>query len=136
MKHVLCYDGFVREYKYVQRPQIDPNEAIVYYGQLDDTANWVFSGVNEADNTVKKYIDVLMIMPDLYKAKSDNDNPDQEFYAGLYDELITICEIGKDTWATLDPVKYEQYTIYESNNDQKIKRKQREKQAVKTKKAS
>ena len=37
MKHVChCYDGFVREYKYIQRPQIDPNEAIVYYGQLDD----------------------------------------------------------------------------------------------------
>ena len=62
------------------------------YGQLDDTANWVFSGVNDADNTVKKYIDVLMIMPDLYKAKSDNDNPDQEFYSGLYDELSTRFE--------------------------------------------
>lgn len=62
------------------------------YGQLDDTADWVFSGVNEADNTVKKYIDVLMIMPDLYKAKSDNDNPDQEFYSSLYDEISAKFE--------------------------------------------
>lgn len=37
MKHVChCYDGFVREYKYIQRPYIDPEEARVYYGQLDD----------------------------------------------------------------------------------------------------
>ena len=44
----------------------------------------------------------------------------------LYDEFITLCNVGKDIWAERDPVKYEQYTIYESNNDQKIARKQRE----------
>ena len=43
----------------------------------------------------------------------------------LYDELIILCNIGKDIWAEVDPVKYEQYTIYESNNDQKIARKER-----------
>lgn len=41
----------------------------------------------------------------------------------LYDELIVLCDIGKDIWAEKDPVKYEQYTIYESNNDQKKARK-------------
>lgn len=44
----------------------------------------------------------------------------------LYDELIVLCNIGKDIWAENDPVKYENYCIYESNNDQKIARKERE----------
>ncbi len=45
----------------------------------------------------------------------------------LYEAYIVLCNIGKDIWAEKDPVKYEQYTIYESNNDQKIARKEREK---------
>ncbi|NRB64311.1 MAG: hypothetical protein HRU40_15010 [Saprospiraceae bacterium] len=45
----------------------------------------------------------------------------------IYDELVVLCNIGKDIWAERDPVKYEQYTIYESNNDQKIARKMKEK---------
>lgn len=41
----------------------------------------------------------------------------------LYDELVVLCNIGKDIWAEKDNTKYENYTIYESNNDQKIARK-------------
>jgi len=41
----------------------------------------------------------------------------------LYDELIVLCNIGKDIWAEKDKTKYEQYTIYESNNEQKKKAK-------------
>ncbi|MEM6397307.1 MAG: hypothetical protein AAF741_13250 [Bacteroidota bacterium] len=37
----------------------------------------------------------------------------------IYDEFIKICEIGKDIWADSDPTKYQQYCIYESNNEQK-----------------
>lgn len=44
----------------------------------------------------------------------------------IYDELVILCNIGKDIWAETDPVKYEQYTIYESNNEQKIARKQKQ----------
>ncbi|MDX2134329.1 MAG: hypothetical protein SFV52_06070 [Saprospiraceae bacterium] len=40
----------------------------------------------------------------------------------LYDELVVLCDIGKDIWAERDPVKYEQYCLYESNNEQKKKR--------------
>ena len=43
----------------------------------------------------------------------------------LYDELVTLCNIGKDIWVETDTVKYENYCIYESNNDQKIARKER-----------
>ncbi len=44
----------------------------------------------------------------------------------LYDELVTLCNIGKDIWVETDLAKYENYTIYESNNDQKIAKKERE----------
>lgn len=43
----------------------------------------------------------------------------------LYEELIILCNIGKDIWAEKDVNKYEQYTIYESNNDQKKARKEK-----------
>ena len=41
----------------------------------------------------------------------------------LYNELVTLCNIGKDIWAERDLVKYENYCIYESNNEQKKARK-------------
>ena len=41
----------------------------------------------------------------------------------LYDEFVVLCDIGKDIWAERDPLKYEQYAIYESNNEQKKKSK-------------
>ncbi len=37
----------------------------------------------------------------------------------LYNELIVLCNIGKDIWDNKDPLKYENYVLYESNNDQK-----------------
>ncbi|MCB0641800.1 MAG: hypothetical protein KDC44_09185, partial [Phaeodactylibacter sp.] len=43
----------------------------------------------------------------------------------IYEELIVLSNIGKDIWAEKDPVKYQQYTIYESNNDQKKARKEK-----------
>ncbi len=44
----------------------------------------------------------------------------------LYTELITLSNIGKDIWAETDLIKYENYTIYESNNEQKKARKLKE----------
>ncbi len=43
----------------------------------------------------------------------------------LYRELVFVCNIGKDIWAEKNKAKYENYTIYESNNDQKKRRKAR-----------
>lgn len=51
----------------------------------------------------------------------------------LYNELIVLCNIGKDIWAETDFAKYENYVIYESNNDQKKARKLREAKNEKTK---
>ncbi len=41
----------------------------------------------------------------------------------LYQELVVLCNIGKDVWDNRDAQKYEQYCLYESNNEQKKARK-------------
>jgi hypothetical protein len=41
----------------------------------------------------------------------------------IYSEMIVACNIGKDIWAEKDPIKYDQYVVYESNNEQKKARK-------------
>lgn len=41
----------------------------------------------------------------------------------IYDELVVLCNIGKDIWLHQDAAKYENYCLYESNNDQKKARK-------------
>ncbi len=46
-----------------------------------------------------------------------------EFGNKLYEELVMLCNIGKDIWAETNHVKYENYVIYESNNEQKKARK-------------
>ena len=45
----------------------------------------------------------------------------------IYDELVILCNIGKDIWAEKDPTKYEQYCLYESNNEYKKELKARKK---------
>jgi hypothetical protein len=44
----------------------------------------------------------------------------------LYQEMVVLCNIGKDIWAEKDPVKYENYCIYDSNNPQKLARKNKQ----------
>ncbi|MCB0618851.1 MAG: hypothetical protein KDC43_06370 [Saprospiraceae bacterium] len=41
----------------------------------------------------------------------------------LYEELVTLSNVGKDIWAERDRTRYEQYALYESNNEQKKARK-------------
>lgn len=48
----------------------------------------------------------------------------------IYEEMVTLCNVGKDIWGEKDPVRYERYCIYESNNDQKIARKLQEEQTT------
>ena len=52
----------------------------------------------------------------------------------IYQEMVTLCNIGKDIWAETDLAKYENYAIYESNNDQKLKRKAKLKEEAEKKK--
>ena len=37
----------------------------------------------------------------------------------IYEELIKVCDIGKDVWAEKDRAKYDAYCIYDSNMEQK-----------------
>lgn len=41
----------------------------------------------------------------------------------LYDDLIQLSDVGKSIWDNQNKTFYEQYAIYESNNEQKKKRK-------------
>ena len=43
----------------------------------------------------------------------------------LYEELLVLCNIGKDIWDNRDTARYENYVLYESNNEQKVAAKQR-----------
>ena len=52
----------------------------------------------------------------------------------IYQEMVTLCDIGKDIWAETDLAKYENYAIYESNNDQKKIRKAKLKEEEEQKK--
>ncbi|MCH2044506.1 MAG: hypothetical protein MK212_10355 [Saprospiraceae bacterium] len=51
----------------------------------------------------------------------------------MYRELVLVCNIGKDVWAETNRSKYENYTIYESNNEQKKARKKRLKEEAEAK---
>ncbi len=59
-----------------------------------------------------------------YMMTGKSKEADAEFK--LYQELIVLCNIGKDIWVEKDLAKYENYTIYESNNEQKKARKAKE----------
>ena len=53
-----------------------------------------------------------------------------DFGNKLYKELVVLADIGKDIWIERDPVKYEQYCLYESNADQKRALRERKKAAA------
>ncbi|MBU6342132.1 MAG: hypothetical protein KGS48_11615 [Bacteroidetes bacterium] len=41
----------------------------------------------------------------------------------IYEELVMVCDIGKDIWVERDRSRYDFYCLYDSNNDQKKARK-------------
>ena len=88
-------------------------------------------GVNE--NNIKRVMDACSVFENALNIQQDRvaDRDiavERRIEQGnkLYQELIVLCNIGKDIWAESDNIKYENYTIYESNNDQKIARKLKE----------
>ncbi len=85
-------------------------------------------GVNEnilrkVSDAVSNFEKALNIQQDKLADRDIGVERRTEIGNKLYEELIMICNIGKDIWAETDPTKYEQYTVYESNNDQKKARK-------------
>lgn len=45
----------------------------------------------------------------------------------MYQELVLVCNIGKDIWSETNRSKYDNYCIYESNAEQKRQAKKRQK---------
>jgi len=88
-------------------------------------------GLNETNigrvvEACKKFENALNIQQDKVADRDISVERRVEQGNKLYQEMIVLCNIGKDIWVETDTVKYEQYTIYESNNDQKIARKEKE----------
>lgn len=86
------------------------------------------AGVNE--NVLKKIMDAgtrfetaLNIQQDKIADRDISVERRIEQGNKLYNELVVLCNIGKDIWAERDVSKYENYVLYESNNSQKILRK-------------
>lgn len=82
------------------------------------------TGLNE--NVLKKVADACQVFEVAMNVQQDKIADRDITVEGrvelgnlLYDEFIRVCEIGKDAWAETDKAKYENYTIYESNNEQK-----------------
>ena len=91
-------------------------------------------GVNE--NTIQRVVDACRNFENALNIQQDkvadrDISVERRIDQGnaLYDELVVLCNIGKDIWVESDLAKYENYTIYESNNDQKLLRKEKEKKA-------
>lgn len=95
--------------------------------QLDFLAE---TGLNE--NVLKKVADACQVFETAMNVQHDkiaerDINVESRVDLGniLYDEFIRVCEIGKDIWAETDKAKYDNYTIYESNNEQKKMKKKK-----------
>ncbi|MEO0687434.1 MAG: hypothetical protein AAFY76_20885, partial [Cyanobacteria bacterium J06649_11] len=95
--------------------------------QLDFLAE---TGLNE--NVLKKVADACRVFETAMNVQHDkiaerDINVESRVDLGniLYDEFIRVCEIGKDIWAETDKAKYDNYTIYESNNEQKKMKKKK-----------
>jgi len=87
-------------------------------------------GVNE--NVIKRVVDATQAFENSLNIQHDKV-ADRDIAVekrvdmgnSIYQEMITLCDIGKDIWAETDAAKYQNYAVYESNNDQKKARKER-----------
>lgn len=83
--------------------------------------------ITRVQDTCQEFENALNIQQDKVADRDIAVERRMEIGNQLYAEMIMACNIGKDAWADKDPVKYEQYVIYESNNEQKKARKEKEK---------
>lgn len=86
-------------------------------GLTEATLKKVSDAVRAFENAIHIQKDKVSDRDILVERRTDLGNQ-------LYQELIVLCNIGKDIWIDKDAVKYEQYVIYESNADQKRKRRE------------
>jgi hypothetical protein len=92
-----------------------------FYGEVGLTEN-IASKVQDA---AQAFENAMNIQQDKVADRDISVEKRMEQGNRMYQELVVVCNIGKDYWAEKDPVKYESYVLYESNNDQKIARKEK-----------
>jgi len=100
----------------VARQQMD---FIADVGVNENVLGKIISAAQEFENAVNLQQDKVADRDIGVERRTTNGNE-------IYNELITLCEIGKDIWDNKDKAKYEQYCLYESNNEQKKARKAKE----------
>ncbi len=108
---IFCARRVVR----VARQQID---FLVDVGVNENALGRIVEAAQEFENAVNIQQDKVADRDIGVERRMDYGNE-------IYDELVTLCNIGKDIWDNLDATKYENYCLYESNADQKRARKER-----------
>jgi DNA-binding transcriptional MerR regulator len=93
----------------VARQQID---FLADVGVNENVIQRVLDACTEFENAMNIQQDKLHDRDIAVERRMDQGNK-------LYTELVVLCDIGKDIWAERDRVKYDQYCLYESNNEQK-----------------
>jgi hypothetical protein len=101
----------------VARQQID---FLADVGMTEQIIQRVLDACSEFENALNIQQDKIHDRDIAVERRMDQGNK-------LYTELVVLCDIGKDIWAERDRAKYDFYCLYESNNDQKKARKEREK---------
>jgi hypothetical protein len=99
----------------VARQQID---FLADVGLNEQTITRVTDACSEFENAMNIQQDKLHDRDIAVERRVDQGNK-------IYTELVVLCDIGKDIWAERDRAKYDFYCLYDSNNDQKIARKQK-----------
>ena len=84
------------------------------------------TGINKVMEACRTFENAINIQQDKIADRDISVERRVEMGNKIYDELIIVCNIGKDIWVETDATKYEQYCLYESNNEQKKARKQKE----------
>jgi len=97
----------------VARAQID---FLAEVGMNENIIQRVLTACTEFENALNIQQDKLHDRDIAVERRVDQGNK-------IYQELVVLCEIGKDIWGERDRVKYDQYCLYESNADQKRARK-------------
>jgi hypothetical protein len=109
---IFCARRVVR----VARQQMD---FIAEVGVNENVLSKIINAAQEFEKAVNLQQDKVADRDIGVERRTENGN-------SIYEELVTLCEIGKDIWNNKDKAKYEQYCLYESNNEQKKARKAKE----------
>jgi hypothetical protein len=81
-------------------------------GLNDNQIQRVINGCTDLENTLNIQQDRLHDRDISVEIRIEKGN-------AIYQELVVLCDIGKDIWTNRDIKKYDQYCLYESNADYK-----------------